>query len=208
MLSATGSPPPHKQPPHIPPPCTQLCLCTDHHLASVLCCATAPSPTDPTCEHYRRSPQTTLRQRSRLHAPQQRGKAARVEGCFSLSKQAALPFVPPVYLYNRSLPSLPPISHRSHLVFPAAERWKHSSGRTEPVCLSEGLGAKFSVLPSQKNSSKAWVHTWCINMYICAYIHTYTHDAAIQNLQHSFVSRLALCEYDALTTGRGKNPVQ
>lgn len=45
-------------------------------------------------------------------------------------------------------------------------------------------------------------------MYICAYIHTYTHDAAIQNLQHSFVSRLALCEYDALTTGRGKNPVQ
>lgn len=68
-------PTPQAAPTH-PPPCTQLCLCTDHHLASVLCCATAPSPTDPTCEHYRRSPQTTLRQRSRLHAPQQRGKAA------------------------------------------------------------------------------------------------------------------------------------
>lgn len=68
-------PTPQAAPTH-PPPCTQLCLCTDHHLASVLCCATAPSPTDPTCEHYRLSPQTTLCQRSRLHAPQQRGKAA------------------------------------------------------------------------------------------------------------------------------------
>lgn len=207
LLSAMGSPPPHKQPPHVPPT-AQLCPLHRSPPAFGFMASNSSKSYKSNLWALQTEPQTTLCQRT-VHVPIHPNKEGRAEGCFSLSEQTVLPSCTTYLLIQQEPSAVSSISHRSHLVFPAAERRKHSSGHTKPVCLWEGLGAKLCVLPSQKNSSKDWVHTCCINMYICAYIHTYTHDAAIQNLQHRFVSWLPLCRVQhAENWHREKNPTQ
>lgn len=93
-----------------------------------------------------------------------------------------------------------------------ARFWPH---KTRTVHLSESsqqhFEPNFTFYHQRKNSSKYEVHTCCINIYICAYIHTHAHGAAMQNLQRGFGPRFVssethLVECTVLKTSIGEKP--
>lgn len=100
--------PPHPtSSPHMSPPQPSCAPCTDHRLPSVLWRPTAPSPTNPTCEHYRLShrPRCANAPFTSPFTPTRReGQKA----AFPFLSRRFSPAVPPICLYNRSLPPFPP----------------------------------------------------------------------------------------------------